>query len=152
MRKNRKMKTILLTLALGLTLAGAATAVGCDKKGGGGGDPFTSEQTMASVRFENSYVEVKQYATQDLGCTVKGTTSEVTFTSSDNALVTVDESGVVTTYGEMGEATITATVDGVSATCVVKVIKTEIAPVIVLNATEYNIEKGETLEFVDKLE
>ena len=147
----RKMKALFLTLALGFTFAAAATAVACDK---GEGAPTTSsdwfagqEESLVSLRFDTSFLSMYQYESLALDCKVSGTTSKVEFSSSDETLATVDENGVVTTKDAMGKVVITATVEGVSATCEITVEKAPYAPELILNATEYTVENGDTLEF-----
>ena len=148
----KKMKALFLSLALGFTFAAVGMAVGCK----GNDAPSSSsyewtdggDENVISVRFQSVYAEVEQYASKNLGCYVKGTTAAVEYKSSDEAIATVDANGVVTTYGVLGKATITATVEGISATCEVNVVKSPYVPKLVFEATEYTIETGETLQFV----
>ena len=147
----KKIKALLLCLALGLTVAATATAVACDKTPSGNtssSDWFDDEEeSVVTVRFSAAQVDVKQYESVALECTVKGSSAAVAYTSSDESLATVDENGNVTAKGVMGVATITATVEGVSASCKVNVIKAPYAPQIILQNDEYTIEKGETIAF-----
>lgn len=150
----KKMKVLLLSLALGCTFVAAATAVGCKKENKGPSSSFEwSEDSGASeviLRFDSSYVEVRQYESKSLGCTMKGATGKVKYASSDNSVATVDENGVVTTYGKLAKATITATiegVEGVSAACEVNVVQSPYVPEIVFEETAYTIETGEKLQF-----
>ncbi len=148
----KKMKALFLSLALGFTFAAVGMAVGCK----GNDAPSSSsyewtdggDENVISIRFQSVYAEVEQYASKNLGCYVKGTTAAVEYKSSDEAIATVDANGVVTTYGVLGKATITATVEGISATCEVNVVKSPYVPKLVFEATEYTIETGETLQFV----
>ena len=64
----------------------------------------------------------------------------VTWTSSNDAVATVDENGVVTAVGG-GTATITATVSGISATCDIKVLTHTTG--ISLGTTSMELMKGE---------
>lgn len=142
---NKKLKALFLTLAISLTFATAATAVACNK--GGDDSPFSSEENLIKLRFESGSIDVAQYETVALSYTAKGSLEAVQFTSSDETIVSVDQNGVITTKGVLGNATITATLEDVTATCVVSVVKSDYAPEIVLNEDEYTIESGETLEF-----
>ncbi len=144
----KKAKKILLAFAFCLTFALAGAAVGCDKGAQGNTSSSSSvEESLISVRFSVSQVEVNQYESVNLDYRVKGTNSEVEFKSSDEAVATVDANGRVTAKGVIGETVITATVDGVSATCIVCVKQTPISPVLALGSTDYTLEMGETLQF-----
>jgi len=72
----------------------------------------------------NESAEVAVGKTVTLNATLKpaGSVGTVTWTSSDESIATVDENGVVTGVA-LGTATITANVNGFSATCEVKVFK-----------------------------
>ena len=152
----KKMKALFLTLALGFTFVAAATAVACNK---GDEAPATSsdwfggeQESLVSLRFDESYLKTYQYESFAPAYSVSGTASKVEFSSSDESIATVDGNGVVTTKGVIGKVIITATVEGVSATCELDVEKSPYAPEIVLDKTEYTIEAGETLEFNVKTE
>lgn len=148
----RKSKALFLTLACGLTFAAAATAVACDKGSATppaiSSDWFEGEKdSVVTLRFEYSYLEMSQYESLALSYRLAGTVAEVEFSSSDESIATIDENGVVTTKDGVGSVIITATVEGVTASCEIKVIETQFVPEIILNSTEYTIENGETLEF-----
>lgn len=145
----RKTKKLFLTLALGLTVAATATAVACNKdKGGANSSDWFSgqEESLVNIHFTSSSVKVVQYESETLSCKVSGTTSRVTFTSSNEEVATVDENGTVTAL-TLGKTTVTASVDGESATCEVTVVKSQLVPQIVLQADEHTVEDGETLQF-----
>ena len=151
----KKMKTLLLSLAIGFTVAAAATAVGCNKDNGGAtsSDWFAGEEeNVVEIKFNNPSVKVNQYESAVLDYSVKGTASAVTFSSSDPTIASVDENGIVSAASNVGTVTITATVDGISATCEVVVQTAPYAPEIILNQTEYIIENGETLSFTVETE
>lgn len=69
------------------------------------------------------------------------TALKATWTSSDNAVATVDSNGLVKAVKE-GKATITAAVDGVNASCVITVTKKE----IVLNSSAREMKVGDAFE------
>lgn len=153
----KKIKKVLFfSLMLGFALATATAIGGCKKSGDGGtgsstptsSDWFSGEtENLVSVRFASLQVDVYQYESLALDCTVKGTNSVVEYSSSDESVATVDANGNVTAKDKIGATTITATVDGVSASCTVSVKKSPYAPQIVLNTKEYTIEEDETLQF-----
>ena len=66
---------------------------------------------------------------------IKGTTSKITWSSSNKAIATVSNIGKVTAKGA-GSATITASVDGIKLTSKVKVLK--------MSTKEFTLEKGDT--------
>ena len=69
---------------------------------------------------------------------------EITWTSSDSSVVTVDQSGLVSAVGENGTATITAsTANGTKATCTVTV-QTSHLEKIALNESKTEIASGAT--------
>lgn len=154
----KKLKALFLSLALSLTFATALTAVGCKGCGGDGEDSssvesvdssidFGAEDSPVSIKFGQGQVSVNQYETIALTTTVKGTSKALTFTSSDEAVASVDANGVVTAKDKIGSATISATVEGVTATCVINVVKSPYLPEIVFNQREYTIEDGDVLKF-----
>ena len=65
---------------------------------------------------------------------------DVTWTSSDDTVATVDENGTVTAV-KGGTATITATVNGISATCDIKVLIHTTA--ITLGSSDLQLAKGQ---------
>ena len=78
----KKMKALVFSLLLSLSVATAITAVGCnnDVDSVGGDNSASSnwftgeEESTVSVKFSFSQVEVYQYESLSLGCTVKGST------------------------------------------------------------------------------
>ena len=147
----KKMKALFLALALMFTVGVTATVAGCKKneenessveEGFG-----NNEEGLASVMFDRPEVSVYQYEEVALVCAVKGTDAAIVYTSSDESVATVDANGKVTAKDKVGSVKITATVGDVSATCTVKVEKSPYHPQIVLQATEYTLEEGNTLVF-----
>lgn len=89
-------------------------------------DPYVA---VESVVLDSSSLSMKIGDTSTLTATVapeKATYPNVTWSSSDNTVATV-ENGVVTGVAA-GKATITATADGKSATCSVTVIDPSVSP------------------------
>ena len=144
--KNRKLLIAMLSACF---LASFAFGVACNKNEGNSTDNSvessvnTSENTseesaeekFVEVSLDNKELEIEEYEKAKLTATVYGSTAAVTWTSSDAAVATVDNEGNIVAVGA-GEATITATVEGVSATCKVVVKKSTTAPVISLSADD----------------
>ena len=152
----KKIKVLFLSLALCLSCAVFATS-GCksdDDNSSTSSSQWFEEEEEATValRFSESLVEVQQYESLTLEYTLKGSGNAVQFTSSNVEVITVDSKGVVRAKGTLGSATVTATVDGVSATCEVKVVESPYAPVLLVENSAYTIEQGETLQFDVKTE
>ena len=170
--KNRKLLIAMLSACF---LASCALGTACDFGFGKKEDSSSvdssveestesssesTEESFAEVVLDSKELEFDEYDTATLRATVYGSTNAVTWSSSDSAVITVDNEGNVVAVGA-GSATITATVDGVSATCKVTVKKSTTAPVITLSANEVYLNlndtftssvkalwKGETLEGV----
>ena len=121
-------------------LAVCATAIvfaSCEK------DPEKIE--VSSVTLDQTELSLEPGASAALKATVAPENAdydEVVWTSDNTGVVTVDK-GTVTAVAK-GEATVTATVEGKSASCKVTV-RTEVAE-ITLNRTEISIEIGKTAE------
>ncbi|MBO7178289.1 MAG: Ig-like domain-containing protein, partial [Clostridia bacterium] len=147
----KKMKALFLALALMFTVGVTATVAGCKKNEGNESsveEGFgNSEEGLASVMFDRSEVSVYQYEEVALICAAKGTDETIVYTSADETVATVDANGKVTAKDKVGSVKITATAGEASATCTVKVEKSPYHPQIVLQATEYTLEEGNTLEF-----
>lgn len=152
----KNMKALLISLVLSFSVATAITAVGCknDVESSSGGNNSASsnwftgeEESSVSVKFSLSQVEVYQYESAALVCTVKGSNEAVTYSSSDEAIASVDANGVVTAKDKVGSVTVTATVEGVSATCKVNIAQSPYYPAIALDTKDYTVENGETLTF-----
>lgn len=73
-----------------------------------------------SIFLSQNQLTLSTKETAKLNATVFGDNENVTYTSSDKNVATVSKSGVVTAKS-LGTATITATANGVSTTCEVKV-------------------------------
>ena len=139
--KNRKLLIAMLSACF---VASCAFGVACNKNNADGSTGSNSESVAdsSSESVEESYAEIAldktelmldEYDKAKLTATVYGSMSSVTWTSSNPAVATVDNEGNVVAIG-VGEATLTATVDGVSATCKVVVKQSTAAPVLVLSS------------------
>jgi hypothetical protein len=96
--------------------------------GGGGYSPGTPEKKVEAVSVKPEAITLAVGATIELEVevtTTGGASKDVTWSSSDEAVVTVDDNGKVTAIGE-GTATVTATSDADSRkkdSCTVTVVK-----------------------------
>ena len=80
---------------------------------------------VTGVKLNKETLELFTDGSETLTATVEpgnATNKALTWSTSDNTVATVDENGTVTAVGA-GEATITATAGGITATCVVHVRK-----------------------------
>ena len=94
----KKTKKIFLAFAFCLAFAFTGATVGC-KDGNQDSTSSSSssssvEESFVGVRFSVSQVEIAQYESVNLDYKVKGTTSAVEFSSSDETVVT-DRKSVV---------------------------------------------------------
>lgn len=96
----------------------------------------TVNPTEVSIKYKDTHLErgdtLKVYATTSNG-------SKVTWKSNKKSVATVDDTGLVTCI-KPGEAIITATADGSSASCVITVKP----PTITLNKTNVTLYRGQT--------
>lgn len=107
----KKFKTIFLVLLFAFVLAGCT-----------------------SIEFSSETFDMKKGTTADLSTLLSASKGDVTYASSNNLVVTVDEKGTATAV-DVGEAMVTATIKDKEAT--IKVIVTEQMPnSIVLRADE----------------
>ncbi|MDE7281349.1 MAG: Ig-like domain-containing protein, partial [Ruminiclostridium sp.] len=101
------------------------------------------------IKLSDTALELEVDGTKTLGVTLTpaDSTDKITWTSSDETVVSVDEKGNITAL-KVGEATITARAnETVSATCKVTVIaKTVAVETITLDKTTAKLNKGDTLE------
>lgn len=152
-----KNKKLLIAMLSACFLASFAFGVACNKNEGNSTDNSvessvnTSENTseesaeekFVEVSLDSKELELEEYDKAKLNVTVYGSTAAVAWTSSDAAVATVDNAGNIVAVGA-GEATITATVDGASATCKVVVKKSTTAPVITLSSDEVYLNLNDT--------
>ena len=88
------------------------------------GNEATKEVTVnvlpVELKLDNASASVNVGSTVQLNATTNVEGNKATFTSSDNAIATVDENGLVTGVAK-GSATITVEVNGIKVECVVTV-------------------------------
>ena len=110
-----------------------------------------TDQVIAAtdIKLSDTVVELEVDGTKTIGATLTpaDSTDKITWTSSDETVVSVDETGKITAL-KVGEATITAKAnETVSAQCKVTVVaKTVAVDSISLDKTTANLNKGDTLE------
>ena len=110
-----------------------------------------TEEAIAAteIKLSDTAVELEVDGTKPLTATLTpaDSTDKITWTSSDETVVSVDETGKITAL-KVGEATITAKAnETVSAQCKVTVVaKTIAVDSISLDKTTANLNKGDTLE------
>lgn len=145
MSKRLKKLTMLLTAVVSCAVLAvtASTFVGCKGcDGGTSGSDATSEQGVGSVTLNTSVAELDLGETLSLTASLENLSGEVVWTTSDLAVVSV-ENGLVTAIAE-GMVTVTATVGDYSASCMIRVYNSYKAPTITLNQTEIYVGKAET--------
>ncbi len=120
MKKMNKLTAILLSLGCLCAVGGFAA---CNEQSNGGDN--SSVQT--EISFESKAITLKVGDVHTMKTVVSGE-GEVSYVSSDPSVVSVDAQGKLTAVKE-GVATITATVDGKTATCRVRVCAMEITGV-----------------------
>lgn len=108
-----KRKSIITVLATLIFVLCAVFGVAC-----GGNKSLTLSETSLSL---NLYDEVTLTVAEE---------GNVSWTSSDETIVKVNENGLVMAQGEKGDATVTATIGKAKATCSVKVRNKSISPVL----------------------
>lgn len=102
-----------------------------------------NEIPVSNVTLSSNTETMTHHDTVSLSATVlpsDATHPEVTWTSSDTSIATVDANGKITAVG-VGSATITATADGVSSQCAVTVVKKAVTAVT-LNTKSKTVNKG----------
>ena len=110
-------------------------------------------ETLPTITLNRSTLTLREGKTATLRATVSnGSSDDIAWSSSNESVARVGNSGVVTGSGR-GDATITATIKGVSATCSVSVVSdsessvsndTVVAEEIVLSKTSLSIGADET--------
>ncbi|MBQ4269137.1 MAG: hypothetical protein IJB97_05755, partial [Clostridia bacterium] len=97
-----------------------------------GGAAACNKESNNTIRLNISNVSLDRYEVSKLKATVTGNDMTVEWSSSNTAVLTVDENGNIYPQGE-GDAIVTAAVDGASAICNVSV--TDLGEVPLLSAS-----------------
>lgn len=101
----------------------------------------SSSAAQATVSIDKTTASVSEYETVQLTATATGGEGDVIWTSSDNAIATVDTTGKVTGV-KAGTVTITASYGTATATCAVTVTKAA-TPVMSVSANTVALDKGD---------
>ncbi|MGN1418196.1 MAG: Ig-like domain-containing protein, partial [Acutalibacteraceae bacterium] len=96
-----------------------------------------------TIKLDVTSASISKGTTKTLKATVKGASTKVTWSSSNKSIATVSSSGVVKGV-KTGSCTITATANGVKATCSIKVIN----PTISLNLKQLHLYSDECKNLV----
>jgi chitinase len=86
------------------------------------GKELTSKITVLALNYDSAVLELNGTSGFIRKLKINDTTSKITWSSSNKSVATVSSIGTVTAKGT-GDATITASVDGIKLTCKVKVLK-----------------------------
>lgn len=105
----------------------------------------TSKKDISITLSETSHV-LKEYESFTLYAKVTNSEDSLLFLSEDSTVATVSRAGVVTGIKE-GTTTITASVEGVTATCFVTVVKSDLAPTIKVPNPTLSIPKQSSYSF-----
>ena len=136
---KRLSKLFVFVLAFVMALS---TLVACQsEQPGGGGTP--PPEASAGVTLDRTSATVDIYETLTLTATKENLTGEIVWTSSDESKATVS-GGVVTPVSE-GKTTVTASVGGKSASCVVTVINSGQVPTLSLETGDETVRKGDEI-------
>lgn len=125
----RAKKYLIVTLAVLLALS--LGLVACKKDKTPEPEPEPEPAPAPTITLNQTSALLDMYESVTLTATTANTTSAVVWSTSDASVASVD-GGVVTAVA-VGFATITASVDDVSATCSVTVTNSYTAPVLNVN-------------------
>lgn len=125
----RAKKYLIVTLAVLLALS--LGLVACKKDKTPEPEPEPEPAPAPTITLNQTSALLDMYESVTLTATTANTTSAVVWSTSDASVASVD-GGVVTAVA-VGSATITASVDDVSATCSVTVTNSYTAPVLNVN-------------------
>jgi len=139
---KKSFKVGLLTV---ISLMGLACMTGCNK----GSSQSSSQDVIEGVEvsFDTNVISIECYKTYRLIAKVSGIENyTVNWTSSDESIATVDETGLVRAKEKAGVVSINATVNNVTASCSVVVTESTDVPVLNLERKALSLECGDTYE------
>lgn len=140
-KKITKIMQCMLALTLSFSAVAFAGCVGGNNPNGGKPQSSVSE-TPLKMTMSKSELVLIQYEQAYVNVDASRPVS-VVWASSNESVATVED-GVITAYG-VGEAIITATAEGVTATCVVSVMRSEDYPLLELNQYDAKFRVGTEL-------
>lgn len=129
-----KVKRLITTVLIAFTLL--LSMIGC------GGVEFTNGNTIYEISLSKTEITVEVGATEKLHAQY-GVDGEITFTSSNESIATVDASGVVTGVS-VGVAYIDVSAGAEKKICKVEVVKSEYS--VVLDCEDINMFVGASKE------
>ena len=132
--KSAFNKNIIKIIALMLSVAMLIGCFSACKK---------EKESNVEITLSQKDVTLDLYESVQLGATVKNSTSQVSWTTSDQTIVTVTDGKVLGL--KEGVATITVSVDGKSAECEVTVWSSGAIPVLVVENQSITIDNGNAL-------
>lgn len=103
---------------------------------------FGDEEDAITITMSQSEI-ITQFETVLLSARVSGTDAAPVWTSSNEAVATVNDKGEVLAL-TLGEAVITATIGDVSASCTVQIVETKVMHEIELSVSTVNVYEGLT--------
>ncbi len=130
--KNKKVLTRLLMLTI-LVLGAISLVTACNKT--------PPKQTSSSYAVDIGVESLTLYCYEDVTFNAYATldsvptTSQITYTSSNTQVATIDANGKLSALST-GTTTVTASANGVSASCVVTVIQPRVQPTLVISAVD----------------
>ena len=141
MRKKQLFAVIALSVIFALGFS-----TGCKDEGGtttpppvNNGENLSEERKEIVLNYTTAKVDV--YDSLKIEATKKNIEGEIIWSSSDSTVASVDTNGVVSAL-KVGTAQITATADGVQATCLVTTAISEVAPIISVAQTNVPLTIG----------
>ena len=143
---NEKVATVDQTGKVTAVFPGTATITARAEDVSDTCEVTVEKKPVSCVALSSHEETMIHHSTKMLTATVSpddATYPEVTWSSDNETVATVDQTGKITAVG-VGTATITATADGISDTCAVTVVKKDVTG-IVLNKTSETILAGKTL-------
>ena len=146
LKKSNLKKAIISILAM-ISICSMFVGAGCVNSENTGGDGSQSELYNPSAEDNKQTLSIDAVKEVELGDTVKLTvhtsniSTNLTWSSSNESVATVDENGEITTLSA-GKTIITVRAGALSASCDLTVYQTSIAPVIIVDSDEVTIGLG----------
>ena len=154
MKKNVKLLILSLIASLAFTSSLAACDFGGTTDSGSGsgnqttdtgsGDTGSDEQEEVTITLVGTE-SITRFASKQLTPVITGTEEAPTWTTSNPAVATVDENGLVSAL-TLGETVITAKIGDVKAECTVTVVETDIPHEIEVSLEEVVLFEEESQE------